>query len=99
METSNTEFIKELVQRGEGISLLVKAAVAREISEGKLLEIPLKGGRVYLDVSIAYLENQPLSPSAKAFLDTLENLQYRREITPQGIGKFMAKIMSQQKLK
>jgi DNA-binding transcriptional LysR family regulator len=33
METSNTEFIKQLVQRGEGISLVVKEAVAAELSE------------------------------------------------------------------
>ncbi len=97
METSNTEFIKELVQRGEGVSLLVKAAVSQEINEGKLSEILFEGGKVYLDISIAYLQGQQLSPSAMAFLETLENLQYRREITPQGIGKFMAKILSQQK--
>jgi len=43
METSNTEFIKQLVQRGEGISFLVEEAVAAEIHEKKLTTVPLKG--------------------------------------------------------
>lgn len=96
MEVSNAEFIKQLVQRGEGISYLIREAVSREVEEGKLSEIPMRGEKVYLDVSIAYLEDQHLSPSAKAFLEILENLQYSRGITPQGIGEFMAKILSQQ---
>ena len=35
METSNTEFIKQLVQRGEGVSFVVKEAVAAELKEKK----------------------------------------------------------------
>ena len=99
MEVSNAEFIKQLVQRGDGVSFLVREAVAAELSDGKLAAVPLKGEKVYLDVSIAYLENQHLSPSAKAFMDTLEKLQFGKEMTPQGIGVFMAKILSQQKQK
>jgi len=99
MEVSNAEFIKQLVQRGDGVSFLVREAVAAELSDGKLAAVPLKGEKVYLDVSIAYLEDQHLSPSAKAFMDTLEKLQFGKEMTPQGIGVFMAKILSQQKQK
>jgi len=99
MEVSNAEFIKQLVQRGDGVSFLVREAVAAELSDGKLAAVPLKGEKVYLDVSIAYLEDQHLSPSAKAFMDTLEKLQFGKEMTPQGIGVFMAKILSQQKEK
>ncbi len=47
METSNTEFIKQLVQRGEGISFVVKEAVAVELKEKKLASVPLKGPKVY----------------------------------------------------
>ena len=99
MEVSNSEFIKQLVTRGDGVSFLVREAVAAELDEGTLAAVPLKGEKVYLDVSIAYLEDQHLSPPAKAFLDTLEMLQFGKEITPQGIGVFMAKILSQQKQK
>ena len=96
METGNTEFIKQLVQRGEGVSFLVREAVANELDEKKLAEVPLKGPKVYLDVSIAYLKDQVLSPPAKAFVDTLGKLK-SEDMHPMGIGLMMAKILSQRK--
>ena len=98
METSNTEFIKQLVQRGEGVSFLVKEAVAAEIKEKKLAQVALKGRKMFLDVSIAYLKGQVLSPPARAFVDTLRNLKSEDEdIHPMGIGLMMAKILAQRK--
>ena len=96
METSNTEFIKQLVQRGDGISIVVKEAVALELGEKKLAQIPLKNSQLYLDVSIAYLKDQPLSPPAKAFVETLRRLR-AEEIDPMGIGIMMAKILAQRR--
>ena len=96
METSNTEFIKQLVQRGDGISIVVKEAVALELKEGKLAQVPLKNPQIYLDVSIAYLKDQPLSPPARAFVDTLTKLR-AEEIDPMGIGAMMAKILAQRR--
>jgi len=96
METSNAEFIKQLVQRGDGISFLVKEAVVIELEEGKLATAPLEGARIFLDVSIAYLKNQHLSPPAKAFLDILGKLA-PEEMLPQGIGALMAKMLSQRR--
>ncbi|MDX2499640.1 MAG: LysR substrate-binding domain-containing protein [Deltaproteobacteria bacterium] len=96
METSNTEFIKQLVQRGDGISMVVKEAVALELGEGKLAQVPLKNPQIYLDVSIAYLKDQPLSPAARAFVDTLTKLR-AEEIDPMGIGAMMTKILAQRR--
>lgn len=96
METSNTEFIKQLVQRGEGVSFVVREAVAAELKEKKMTTVPLKGPRVYLDVSIAYLKKQILSPPARAFVDTLIGLK-SEGLHPMGIGLLMAKILSQRK--
>jgi len=96
METSNTEFIKQLVQRGEGVSFLVKEAVAAELKENKLATVPLSGPKIYLDVSIAYLKGQILSPSAKAFVDTLGRLK-AEDIHPMGIGMLMTKILAQRR--
>ena len=56
METSNTEFIKQLVHRGEGVSFLVREAVVAELKNKNLAEVPLKGHKILLDVSIAYLK-------------------------------------------
>lgn len=96
METSNTEFIKQLVQRGDGISFLVKQSVVMELEEGRLAAITLEGARISLDVSIAYLKNQHLSPPAQAFLDILGKLT-PQEMLPQGIGSLMAKMLAQRR--
>ena len=96
METSNTEFIKQLVQRGDGISIVVKEAVAPELKEGTLAQVPLKNPQIYLDVSIAYLKDHHLSPPARAFVDTLTRLR-AEEIDPMGIGTMMAKILAQRR--
>jgi DNA-binding transcriptional LysR family regulator len=96
METSNTEFIKQLVQRGEGVSFVVREAVAAELKEKILASVPLKGPKVYLDVSIAYLKDQVLSPPANAFVDTLIGLK-SEDLHPMGIGLMMAKMLAQRK--
>jgi DNA-binding transcriptional LysR family regulator len=96
METSNTEFIKQLVQRGEGVSFVVREAVAAELKEQKLTAVPLKGPTAYLDVSIAYLKGQVLSPPARAFVDTLIGLK-SDDLHPMGIGLMMAKMLAQRK--
>ena len=96
METSNTEFIKQLVQRGDGVSFVVREAVAAELQEGKLATVPIRGSKVYLDVSIAYLRNQHLSPPAQAFLDLLLNIAEGEE-PYQGIRTIMARMLEQWK--
>jgi DNA-binding transcriptional LysR family regulator len=94
METSNAEFIKQLVERGEGISILTKAGTALELGEGKLSPIYLKNQSLILDVSIAYLKDQPLSPPARAFIDTLESMRSGKA-GGGGIGELMGKILGQ----
>jgi DNA-binding transcriptional LysR family regulator len=96
METSNTEFIKQLVMRGDGISLLVKAAVTAELSEKKLTTVSMKGQKIFLDVSIAYLKDQHLSPPAQAFLDILRKLGARAKPL-HGIGAFMTEMTAHPK--
>ena len=96
METSNTEFIKQLVNRGEGVSFLVREAVAAELSNNYLDEVPLKGHKILLDVSIAYLKAQVLSPPARAFVDTLTRLR-SEDMDPMGIGALMTRILVQRR--
>ena len=96
METSSTEFIKQLVERGEGISFLVRESVAAEIKEKKLAQVALKGRNFFLDVSIAHLKGQVLSPPARAFVDTLTRLR-TEDIDPMGIGALMARILAQRR--
>jgi DNA-binding transcriptional LysR family regulator len=96
METGDAEIIKLLVQHGEGVSFLVKEAAAVELQEGKLATVPLKNQPVFLDVSIAYLKNQPLSPPAQAFLKSMENLGTKK-MRFQGMGALMAEMLAEEK--
>lgn len=74
METNNTDFIKESVLCGDGISFLVRAAVSTELEEKKLVTVPIENCQILASVSIAYLRNQHLSTPAQAFLAILEGL-------------------------
>ena len=93
METSNTEFIKQLVQRGEGISFLVEEAVATEIREKRLTTVPMAGEKPFLDVSIAYLKNQHLSHPARAFVEMLKKMATKGPQTG-GMEKVMAEYVT-----
>lgn len=68
METANSDFIKKLVARREGISFLVKQAVIEDLQAKRLTTVPFQNGKLYIDASIAYLKKQPLSLPAQAFL-------------------------------
>ena len=96
METGDAEIIKLLVQHGEGVSFLVKEAVAVELQEKKLVTVPLKKNSIFLDVTIAYLKNQPLSPPAQAFLDSLKKLGTKK-MRFQGLGALMTKMLAAKK--
>jgi DNA-binding transcriptional LysR family regulator len=91
METNNTDFIKQLVLRGDGISFLVRAAVSAELEEKKLVTVPIENCQILAGVNIAYLRNQHLSTPAQAFLAILE------ELSPEGaplqnIGSLVARM-------
>ena len=96
METNNAEFIKQLVQRGEGVSFVVREVVALELQEKKLATVPIKGKRIILEVNIAYLKNQPLSPPAEAFLGILLKIS-PKEKSDQGIRKIMDGMLAKWK--
>ena len=89
METSNTDFIKQHIARGQGISFLVRAGVEEELKKGSLIHVPISGHNLYLDVSIAYHRQNPLSPSAASFVNALKKLI--PEGSTQGINVMMTK--------
>lgn len=94
METSNTEFIKQLVQRGEGIAFLVRAAIALELQEGKLRILRIAEKPLFLDVSIAHLKGQSLSPPAKVFLEMLSNIAAAGGAPNKGLRSLMADVLA-----
>jgi DNA-binding transcriptional LysR family regulator len=94
METNNTDFIKQLIMRGDGVSFLVKSAVSTELEQGKLVTIPIGDSQILADVNIAYLKNQHLSTPALAFLNMLEDLS-SEGTTLQSIESLLAKMVVQ----
>ena len=72
VETSNVEFIKEMVERGEAVSFLVHSTIAEDIERGTLTVVPISDQELTLEVCIAYLDEAVLSPAATAFLAILQ---------------------------
>lgn len=71
VETGNVEFIKEMVEAGEAMSFLVESAVAEELRRGDLVAVGIIDQELMLDVNIAHLQEDALSPAAAAFLALL----------------------------
>lgn len=73
-EADNSELIKNMIQRGEGVSFMARIAVSKEVDQERLGAVPLKGNPISLPINIAYLRNHVLSPPATVFLDVLKAL-------------------------
>jgi DNA-binding transcriptional LysR family regulator len=95
MEMSSAEFIKKLVQQGEGISLLMRESVNAELEEGKLATITVTECQMRIEVNFAYLKDEPLSPPAEAFFDFLNQLTSRYK-TPARIGVLKKGIVAKE---
>jgi DNA-binding transcriptional LysR family regulator len=78
LETSNTNFIKEVVQRGEAGAFLAEADISHLIQEGKLVKVPVHGTKMFLEIYITFLKDQPLSQPARAFLKLLGELDLKK---------------------
>ena len=95
MESTNTGFIIDLVERGEGISFLVKPSIDQRVKEKKLAARKLKNTQMFLDVSLGYLKNTPLSPAARAFCKIVKN-SFIETSLPGAVGSIMARILAKQ---
>jgi LysR family cyn operon transcriptional activator len=68
LETNDTYFVKAMVERGLGISLLPAWATREEVAAGRLVRLPVEGHRLRRTVSIVSLGRFPAS-STRAFVD------------------------------
>jgi len=73
-EADNTELIKNMIHREEGISFLARIAVSKEVAEGRLSAVPLEDNPIPLVIHIAYLKKHVLSPAAEVLLNVLQEL-------------------------
>jgi DNA-binding transcriptional LysR family regulator len=73
MEAKSTEFIKEWVSRGKGVSILIKRAVGSEDAKSLAL-VPLREP-LYLEVSVLVLKARRYDPSIQKFVAYLKELK------------------------
>ena len=72
IEAGSSEFIKEWVSEGKGVSIIVKRIVEDEEKRGMLKPIPL-AEKIYLEVVLLYLKEERSNPAIKAFVHFVEH--------------------------
>ena len=68
-QTSNMEFIKQMVKKDKALSFVVRGAVEHELSEGHLVAIPMGKKRLILEIFFAFLKDYELPHTAKSFFE------------------------------
>lgn len=71
VETGSSEFIKQWVSEGRGVSVIVKRIGEDESRRGIIQTIPLFE-KLYLEVAILYLKEERTNPAIKAFVHYIE---------------------------
>ncbi len=72
IEAGSSEFIKQWVSEGKGVSVIVKRLGEDEEKRGMIKMIPLLE-KLYLKVAILYLKEERANPAIKAFIRYMEN--------------------------
>lgn len=72
IEAGSSEFIKQWVSEGKGVSIIVKRTVEDEEKRGIIKTIPLLE-KLYLQVAFLYLKEEKSNPAIKTFINFIEN--------------------------
>jgi DNA-binding transcriptional LysR family regulator len=72
IEAGSSEFIKQWVSEGKGVSVIVKRLGEDEEKRGMIKMIPLLE-KLHLEVVVVYLKEERANPSVKAFIRYMEN--------------------------
>jgi DNA-binding transcriptional LysR family regulator len=72
IEAGSSEFIKQWVSEGKGVSIIVKRTVEDEEKRGIIKTIPLLE-KLYLQVAFLYLKEAKSNPAIKTFVNFIEN--------------------------
>ena len=73
-EANNTDLIKNMIHKKQGISFLSRISISEEIDKGRLAAVPLEGNPISLLIHIAYLKEHTLSAPAQSLLNVLQDL-------------------------
>ncbi|WP_373084656.1 LysR family transcriptional regulator [Sneathiella sp.] len=74
IEIDSLPCMKELVHRGEGVTILPPSSVAREIQSGRLKAIPITSPNIKLTMMIGRPAGRSISPVIKIIIDELQKL-------------------------
>ncbi len=69
----NIETIKRAIEIGAGVSLLPEPTIAREISAGTLVKIPVEGVSLVRSLGIIHRRDRKLSETAQQFIKLLQS--------------------------
>jgi DNA-binding transcriptional LysR family regulator len=72
LEAGSPEFIKDLVKKNVGVSILTQLSVEEEVRKGNLRTLSFIEGRLYLSLDILRLRDSYPRPAVSAFLTFLE---------------------------
>lgn len=72
MELGSTAAIKEALIAGQGVSILSRTSIQREIEDGLLQEVPIRGLKLERDFYQVFHRQRPLSAVSQAFLTFLK---------------------------
>ena len=72
IEAGSSEFIKQWVSEGKGISVIVKRTVEDEEKSGIIKIVPLLE-KLYLEVAFLYLKEERSTPVIRTFIHYIEN--------------------------
>jgi DNA-binding transcriptional LysR family regulator len=75
MELGSTEAVKEALMAGFGISILSRISIRRELAEGSIVEVPIRGLTLKRDFYKVFYKRRPLHPIAQAFRQFLKSEQ------------------------
>lgn len=74
---NSIEALKQCVLAGTGITVMPEIAVQKEVFEGRLVVLPWKGKRIYVNLFMIWLKNKWISPTLQTFMEMV-----REQITP-----------------
>jgi len=72
MELGSTEAVKEALIAGLGVSILSRTSIQREIRDGLLKEVAIRGLKLERDFFLLFHRRRPLSPVSQAFIHFLK---------------------------
>lgn len=73
MELGSTEAVKEALIAGYGLSILSRTSIQRELRDGLLQEVPIRGLKLERDFYQVFHRQRPLSPVSQAFIHFIKH--------------------------